>query len=264
MNIFESVLLGIIQGITEFLPVSSSGHLEIFKSILNFEPENGLIFNLILHLGTIFSILFVFRKDIFEMVLTSVKPSGVEEKRFILFLIVSALPIGVLELFFGEQVEKLFESNLRLVGICLIVTSILLFVSNKLGKANNKVVNLPVAISMGLAQLFAVLPGLSRSGATISTALLLGIRKDLATKFSFLMLIIPVVGASFIWILDIIKNKETIKNLDILLAGFVASFVVGIFAAKLMISIVKKSKLNIFACYCLLMGILTLGYSILN
>ncbi len=254
MTWIEALILGLIQGLTEFLPVSSSGHLELGGQLFGMEEEN-LTFSIIVHGATFLSVLVVFRKDIIQLITSFFKFQWNAETKFILLLVLSAVPVGIVGLLFKDEVETLFEGRIVLVGSMLLITATLLFLTRFVPK-NNKDVNLKTALIIGLAQTFAVLPGISRSGATISTALFLGIDREKATRFSFLMVLIPIFGATFLEILDLASATEPAAiSTSSMIIGAVAAFVSGLFACSWMLKIVKKGKLVYFSIYCLIVGV---------
>lgn len=259
MNLIEALILGLVQGLTEFLPVSSSGHLAIGKEILGIEANN-LTFEIIVHAATVLSTIVAFRKDIYQLIVSSVKFRYNEESSYIIKLIVSMIPVLIVGLFMKEAVEKVFGSGLFVVGIALLVTSLLLFLSQQI-KPKEREIGYWNAFLIGIAQAFAVLPGLSRSGATISAGLLLGVKREQIAKFSFLMVLVPILGESFLELVsgDFGSSESGIGALP-LMAGFVTAFLAGLFACKTMIAIVKKAKLTGFAVYCALAGMLSILY----
>ncbi|MFP2995692.1 undecaprenyl-diphosphate phosphatase [Spongiivirga sp. MCCC 1A20706] len=261
MEIIDAIILGIIQGLTEFLPVSSSGHLELGKAILGDEsvPEESLLFTVVMHFATALSTLVIFRKEVFEILRGLLQFKWNEETQFSLKIILSMVPAVFLGLFFEEQLEALFGENLQLVGFMLLVTALLLFLADR-AKDTQKSVSYPNAFIIGLSQAIAMLPGISRSGATISTSVLLGIDKTRAAKFSFLM-VVPLIFGSIAKTL--FEGKITLESDQLipLSAGFIAAFVAGLIACTWMISLVKKSKLSYFAIYCLLVGAAAIIYS---
>ncbi len=264
MDIIDSIILGIVQGLTEFLPVSSSGHLEIGKAILGDKsiPEESLLFTVILHFATALSTIVIFRKDILEIVKGFLTFKWNEDTKFVTKIAISMIPAALVGLFFEEQLEQLFGSNILLVGCMLIVTAILLFFADK-AKNTNKNVSFKDAFIIGVSQAIAMLPGISRSGATISTSVLLGNDKTKAARFSFLM-VVPLIFGKIAK--DILGGDLSFENQNItaLSAGFIAAFVAGLFACTWMISLVKKSKLSYFAIYCAVVGVIAITYSILN
>lgn len=264
MDIIDSIILGIIQGLTEFLPVSSSGHLELGKAILGDEsvPEESLLFTVVLHFATALSTMMVFRKDILSIVKGVLKFQWNEDLQFVSKIAVSMIPAVVVGLFFEEQLEALFGGNILLVGCMLIVTATLLFLADK-AKDTNKKVSFKNAFVIGISQAIAMLPGISRSGATISTSVLLGNDKTKAARFSFLMVVPLIFGKIAKDVLGGEISMES-QNFTALSAGFVAAFVSGLFACTWMIALVKKSKLSYFAIYCVIVGLIAIVFSLLN
>ncbi|MBU2939025.1 undecaprenyl-diphosphate phosphatase [Lacinutrix sp. C3R15] len=264
MNVIDSIILGIIQGLTEFLPVSSSGHLELGKAILgdNSVPEESLLFTVVLHFATALSTIVVFRKDILYLLKGVFKFEWNEDLQFVTKIALSMLPAVVVGLFFEAQLEALFGGNILLVGCMLIITAVLLFLADK-AKDTNKKVSFKNAFVIGISQAIAMLPGISRSGATISTSVLLGNDKTKAARFSFLM-VIPLIFGKIAK--DILSGDLTYdaQNFTSLSVGFVAAFIAGLFACTWMISLVKKSKLSYFAYYCAIVGAIAIIYSALS
>jgi len=264
MDIIDSIILGIIQGLTEFLPVSSSGHLELGKAMLgnNSIPEESLTFTVVLHFATALSTIVIFRKDILNIIKGLFKPSINDDQRFAGKIIVSMIPAVLVGLFFEEQLEQLFIGNIILVGCMLLVTAILLFLADK-AKNTLKKVGFKDAFIIGISQAIAMLPGISRSGATISTSVLLGNDKTKAARFSFLM-VVPLIFGKIAK--DVLGGELSFENQNItaLGAGFVAAFISGLFACTWMIALVKKSKLSYFAIYCVIVGLIAIVFSLLN
>lgn len=262
MDAWEAIILGIIQGFTEFLPVSSSGHLELGKAILGDTsvPEESLLFTVVLHFATALSTIVVFRKDIFEIVTQLLKFQWNEETQFIVKIIISMLPAVVVGLLFEEQLEAFFGGNIAFVGAMLIVTAILLWLADK-AKNTEKPVSYSNAFIIGIAQAIAMLPGISRSGATISTSVLLGNDKGKAARFSFLM-VIPLIFGKIAK--DLVGGELTTEstNFTSLGLGFAAAFICGLIACTWMITLVKKSKLSYFAIYCVVVGLLAIGFGL--
>tara|TARA_X000001036_G_scaffold263830_1_gene245235 strand:+ start:1909 stop:2700 length:792 start_codon:yes stop_codon:yes gene_type:complete len=263
VEVIKSFILGLVQGLTEFLPVSSSGHIEIFKEIMNFsfESHNGLFFTLILHLATALSALIYFWNDVKKIILSIYMLKRDENLHFSLMILISMIPAGFVGFFYEDKINELFNGNLLLVGSMLILTSILLFISDKINKLNKKLSPLN-SLLIGISQALAILPGISRSGSTIATSIFLGINRDLAAKFSFLMVIPVIVGSSIKMILfdDIVFDNTILINYII---GFITALVSGYYACKWMIFFVKKSKLVYFSLYCLIVGLVSIIYSIL-
>ena len=264
MDILDSIILGIIQGLTEFLPVSSSGHLEIGKAILGDTsiPEESLLFTVILHFATALSTIVIFRKDILEIIKGFLSFKWNDDTKFVTKIVISMIPAALVGLFFEEQLEQLFGGNILLVGCMLIVTAVLLFFADK-AKNTNKNVSFKNAFIIGVSQAIAMLPGISRSGATISTSVLLGNDKTKAARFSFLMVVPLIFGKIAKDILGGDLNFEN-QNITALSAGFIAAFVAGLFACTWMIILVKKSKLSYFSIYCAIVGVIAISFSILN
>lgn len=261
MDIIDSIILGVVQGLTEFLPVSSSGHLELGKAILGDDsiPKESLLFTVVLHFATALSTMVVFRKDIWVIVKGILKFQWNEDLEFVSKIVLSMLPAVFVGLFFEEQLETLFGGNILLVGCMLIVTAILLFFADK-AKDTSKNISFKNAFVIGIAQAIAMLPGISRSGATISTSVLLGNDKTKAARFSFLM-VVPLIFGKIAK--DIIGGELTYDsgNFTSLSIGFIAAFIAGLFACTWMISLVKKSKLIYFAIYCAIVGLIAIYIS---
>ena len=264
MEIIDSIILGIVQGLTEFLPVSSSGHLELGKAILgdNSIPEESLLFTVVLHFATALSTIVVFRKDIANIFKGILKFEWNEDLQFAAKIAVSMIPAVLVGLFFEEQLEQLFGGNILLVGCMLIVTAILLFLADK-AKDSSKKVSFKNAFIIGVSQAIAMLPGISRSGATISTSVLLGNDKTKAARFSFLM-VVPLIFGKIAK--DVLNGDLTYEshNFTALSVGFIAAFIAGLFACTWMIALVKKSKLSYFAVYCVIVGLIAIAFSLLN
>lgn len=267
MEIIDAIILGIIQGLTEFLPVSSSGHLELGKTILgsNSIPEESLLFTVVLHFATALSTIVIFRKDIVEIIAGLFKGittlSWTEESKFSMKILVSMIPAVIIGYRYESDFEKLFGNNILLVGCMLLVTAVLLIFADRAKKTHRKV-SLKDSFIIGIAQGIAMLPGISRSGATISISVLLGIDKTKAARFSFLM-VIPLIFGKIAK--DILEGQIDYNNSSFtyLGAGFIAAFISGLFACTWMISIVKKSKLTYFAIYCVIVGITAIIWSLL-
>ena len=261
MEAWEAIVLGVIQGLTEFLPVSSSGHLELGKAILGDTtvPEESLLFTVVLHFATALSTIVVFRKDIWEILSGLLKFKWNAETQFVLKIIVSMIPAAVIGILFEEQLESFFGGSIALVGAMLIVTAILLWFADR-AKSTGKKVTFKNAFVIGIAQAIAMLPGISRSGATISTSVLLGNDKGKAARFSFLMVVPLIFGKIAKDILSGDLTSET-TNLTTLGLGFIAAFIAGLFACTWMIALVKKSKLSWFAIYCLIVGVIAIVVS---
>ena len=262
MDIIRAIILGIIQGLTEFLPVSSSGHLELGKAILGNDDigEQSLVFTVVLHFATALSTIVVFRKDIWEILRGLLQFKWNEEFQFSLKIVLSMLPAVIVGVLFEEELEALFGGSIVLVGFMLLITGLLLFLADR-AKDTTKSVSNSNALIIGLSQAIAMLPGISRSGATISTSVLLGIDKAKAARFSFLM-VIPLIFGKIAK--DVLDAKITLDSDQIvpLSAGFIAAFLSGLVACTWMIALVKKSKLSYFAIYCFIVGIIAIAYSL--
>ncbi|WP_417238502.1 undecaprenyl-diphosphate phosphatase [Bizionia sp.] len=264
MDITDSIILGVIQGLTEFLPVSSSGHLELGKAILgdNSIPKESLLFTVVLHFATALSTMVVFRKDIWLLLKGVLKFEWNDDLQFVSKIALSMIPAVIVGLFFEEQLESLFGGNIMLVGFMLLVTAALLFLADK-AKDTDKKVSFKNALIIGVSQAIAMLPGISRSGATISTSVLLGNDKTRAARFSFLM-VVPLIFGKIAK--DLLSGDLTYEasNFTYLSAGFIAAFLAGLFACTWMISLVKKSKLSYFAMYCAIVGVIAIIYTLVN
>ena len=271
MEWFEAVLLGLIQGLTEFLPVSSSGHLEIGKVLLGVETTDDLLFTTMVHAATVLSTIVVFRKQIWDLLkgfFCGLKGIKVEkgslicndQTDYLLKMVVSMIPVFVVGVFFKDQVESLFGS-ITVVGVALVMTALLLFFSDYASRPGHKSIfpeNTYIngisywqALAVGLGQAFAVIPGLSRSGTTISTGLICGVKREVMAQFSFLMVLVPILGETFLEIVGGEFGASSVGTLPLVL-GFLSAFVSGLFACKVMIALVKRARLSWFALYCLL------------
>jgi len=256
MNWLEALVLGIIQGLTEFLPVSSSGHLEIAKSLFGVNPEESFYFTVAVHGATVLSTILVFWKEILSLLSGSLRFKMNEETSYTIKIIISMIPVGIAGLLLKDPIEKLFNGNLVFIGLMLLVTSVLLALAHFI-KKRERSIGYKDAFIIGIAQAIAVIPGISRSGSTIATGLMIGNKKDEIARFSFLMVLVPVLGANLLEILsgDINMNGT---GLGIVLIGFVSAFISGYFACRWMITLVKKSKLIWFSVYCALIGLLSI------
>ena len=258
MSILEAIILGIIQGLTEFLPVSSSGHLELGKAILGDEslPEESLLFTVVVHFATALSTVVIFRKDIVEIFKGLFQFKWNAEFQFSIKIILSMMPAAVIGVLFNDQIEALFSQELILVGGMLLVTGVLLFLADR-AKQTDKPVSYINAFIIGISQAIAILPGISRSGATISTSVLLGIDRERAARFSFLM-VIPLIFGKMAK--DLMEGGIATAQADAipLIAGALAAFIAGLFACTWMIALVKKSQLKYFSYYCFLVGAITI------
>jgi undecaprenyl-diphosphatase len=262
MTWFDALILGIIQGLTEFLPVSSSGHLELSKSILgdNSVPSESLLFTVMVHAATALSTLVVFRKDVFKILKGLFAFKRNEEFLFSLKIILSMIPAAVIGLLFNDEIEMLFGGQSLLVGSMLIITGLLLFLADK-AKNTNRSVSFPNALIIGIAQAVAILPGISRSGATIATSVLLGVDREKAARFSFLMVVPLILGKMAKDLMDGNIAAQGDKML-VLFVAFLSAFLTGLIACRWMIKLVRKSQLRYFAYYCFAVGALAVFMSL--
>jgi undecaprenyl-diphosphatase len=257
MSELEAFILGLLQGFTEFLPVSSSGHLELGKALFGVEAKDTLLFTVVVHGATVLSTLVVFRKDIWQLLTDSLSLAWNDSMKYNVKLIISMVPVIFLGLFFKEEIEQFFEGRVVFVGSMLLITAALL-ASTYLRKKNTRNIDYLDGFIIGVAQAFAVLPGISRSGATISTGLLLGNKREQVTRFSFLMVLIPIIGANVKDFYDVgLAGMEKIGFMPLAI-GFVTAFFSGLFACKAMIGIVKKGGLLWFAVYCAVLGVVAI------
>jgi undecaprenyl-diphosphatase len=258
LSIIEAIILGIVQGLTEFLPVSSSGHLELAKALLGDTsvPEESLMMTVVLHFATAMSTVIVFRAEVAELLKGLLQFKWNEQTKFSVKIVLSMIPAAVVGVGFNDEIEALFSQQIVLVGVMLLATGFLLFLADK-AKKTEKEVSFMNAFIVGVAQAIAILPGISRSGATISTSVLLGIDRERAAKFSFLM-VVPLIFGKMAK--DLLDGGNTMESMEIwpLLAGAAAAFVAGLVACKWMIAIVKKSQLKFFSYYCFLVGIIAI------
>jgi undecaprenyl-diphosphatase len=259
MNWIEALILGIVQGLTEFLPVSSSGHLEIGQALLGTSGEENLSFAILVHTATVLSTLVIFWREVaqlFKGTFTTLRWNA--EKDYVAKIFVSMIPVFIVGMFFKDEIEAFFGNGLLLVGVCLLVTAVLLALSEWLQKKRQGAgheVGYKDAIIIGVAQACAVLPGLSRSGSTIATGLLCGVKKESVAQFSFLMVLIPILGEAFLDLLDMLQGGAS-TNLALLPAvvGFLSAFITGCFACRFMIEVVRRQRLVWFAVYCAIVG----------
>ena len=263
MSWLQALILGIVQGLTEFLPVSSSGHLEIGQALLGTSGEENLTFAIVVHAATVLSTLVVLWREVaqlFRGTFTSLRWNA--EKDYVAKILVSMIPVFIVGMFFKDQVESIFGNGLLLVGICLLITACLLALSEWLQKRRQNAgheVGYKDAIIIGIAQACAVLPGLSRSGTTIATGLLCGVKKESVAQFSFLMVLIPILGEALLDGLKLLQGELTSElGLVPAIVGFVAAFATGCFACRFMIEIVRRQRLVWFALYCALVGTATI------
>ncbi len=259
MSWIEALVLGVVQGLTEYLPVSSSGHLAIGSALFGIEGEENLAFTIVVHVATVLSTLVVLWKEIEWILRGMVKMKMNDETRYAVNILVSMIPIGIVGVFFKDAVESVFGSGLLIVGCMLVLTALLLTFSYYAKPQQKKDISIKDAFIIGLSQACAVLPGLSRSGTTIATGLLLGNDKARMAQFSFLMVIPPILGEALLDVMKLMKGENIAGDIPALslVVGFVAAFVSGCVACKWMINIVKKGKLIYFAVYCAVIGLVT-------
>lgn len=267
MNWLEALLLGILQGLTEFLPVSSSGHLTIGQELLNLNTSaaDNLLFTVTVHAATVLSTIVILWKEIEHLFKgTFFTTKWNDEKTYVAKILLSCIPVMIVGLFFKDQVEAIFGSGLLVVGCCLLLTALLLTFAYYAKPRQKESISYRDAFIIGLGQAIAVLPGLSRSGTTIATGLILGNKKESIAQFSFLMVLIPILGETFLNIIDIIKEPALLGGIGFtpLLIGFLGAFLSGCLACKFMINLVKKGKLIYFAIYCAIVGITTIIFAL--
>ena len=266
MEWWEAFLLGLVQGLTEFLPVSSSGHLTIFREILGVDPEGFLDFTVTVHFATVLSTIVVFWSVIVKILKGLLKFRYNDETDYFLKICVSMIPVAIVGLFFKDRVETLFGGGITTVAVCLIVTALLLLFSDFFrfkglsAKEYRNGISYWQAALVGLGQACAVAPGLSRSGTTIATGLVCGVKRENMAQFSFLMVLVPIIGEQLLSVIDMASGEGIASAIGVvpLLCGFVAAFISGLFACKLMVALVKKSKMRWFALYCAVVAVLLL------
>lgn len=263
MSLIEAIVLGIIQGLTEFLPVSSSGHLELTKALFGdtIVPKESMAFTILLHGATALSTIVVYRKDIGQIFKGLLNTEWNDDKIFSVKIIISMIPAAIIGVLFNEQLEVMFSGQTLLIGGLLLLTGLLLLLADK-AKSTTKPVTFTSSLIIGVSQAIAILPGISRSGATISTAVLLGIDKEKAARFSFLMVVPLILGKMAKDILDGGSDFGSL-SIPVLSGGFIAAFVAGVLACTWMISLVKKSKLKYFAYYCFVVGSIAIAYNLI-
>lgn len=266
MNWFEALILGIVQGLTEYLPVSSSGHLAIGQALFGMQNgEENLMFTVAVHVATVLSTLVILWSEIDWIVRGLFKCKLNAETKYALNIVVSMIPVGIVGVFFKDTVEEIFGSGLLVVGCCLFLTALLLIFSYYAKPRQKEHISWKDAFIIGLAQAAAVMPGLSRSGSTIATGLLLGNKKELLAKFSFLMVIPPILGEALLDVMKMTKGEDVMGSIEALplAVGFLAAFLSGCLACKWMINIVKRGKLIYFGIYCAIVGAVTIICSLL-
>lgn len=262
MSNLEAIILGIIQGLTEFLPVSSSGHIELGKAILGVEVKDPLLFSIVVHGATALSTIVIFRQTIWELIRDALKLQWNESLQYVIKIGISMIPAGLVGIFLEDHIDAFFQGRIVLVGSMLILTGILLYLTTRARETNGEV-TFPKSLWLGIMQAIAILPGISRSGATISTALLLGIDRERAARFSFLMVVPLILGAMVVKMkkymdaVPVADGADQISALALVL-GFVAAFISGLAACTWMINLVKKGRLIWFAGYCALVGVIAI------
>jgi len=266
MSWLEALVLGIVQGLTEYLPVSSSGHLAIGSALFGIQGEENLAFTIVVHVATVFSTLVILWKEIEWIFRGLFKFQMNSETRYAINILISMIPIGIVGVFFKDTVESIFGSGLLIVGCMLLVTAALLAFSYYAKPRQKESISMKDAFIIGLSQACAVLPGLSRSGTTIATGLLLGNNKAKLAQFSFLMVIPPILGEALLDVLKLVKGEDIAGDIPTLslVVGFVAAFLSGCLACKWMINIVKKGKLIYFAIYCAIAGLVTIACTLMK
>lgn len=266
MSWIEALILGLVQGLTEYLPVSSSGHLAIISHLFGIQGEENLSFTIIVHIATVFSTLVILWKEIDWILKGLFKFEMNAETKYAINILISMIPIGIVGVFFKDSVEEVFGSGLLIVGCMLLVTAVLLAFSHYAKPRHKENISMKDAFIIGISQAFAVLPGLSRSGTTISTGLLLGDSKAKLAQFSFLMVIPPILGEALLDGMKFFKGEALGGDIPAisLIVGFFAAFVSGCFACKWMINLVKKGKLIYFAIYCAIVGTITIFCTLFN
>lgn len=265
MTWIEALVLGLIQGLTEYLPVSSSGHLAIGAYLFGLEGSENLTFTVLVHVATVLSTIVILYAEIWKIIKGLFAPATMSygmnaDRQYVLNIIISMIPVGVVGLFFKDTVEEVFGSGLFIVGLMLLLTAALLIFSYYAKPRKKEVISWKDALIIGIAQACAVMPGLSRSGSTIATGLLLGNKKESLAQFSFLMVIPPILGEALLDILKVVSGEEAFGGIGTLplVVGFVAAFVSGCIACHWMISIVRKGKLVYFGIYCAIVGLITI------
>ncbi|MDO5570200.1 MAG: undecaprenyl-diphosphate phosphatase [Bacteroidales bacterium] len=263
MSWIEALILGLVQGLSEYLPISSSGHLEIASVLLGTQSEENLTFAVVVHAATVLSTIVVLWKEVEVLFKSLFSFKWDEQTKYILKIIISMIPVGIVGVFFKDSIESLFGSGLFVVGICLMITAALLAFAYFAQPRKKENISYWDAFIIGIAQAIAVLPGLSRSGSTIATGILLGDKKEEVAKFSFLMVIVPILGESLLDLIKGVSSTATVTTIPVLslIVGFFAAFISGTLACKWMLKIVKNGKLVYFAIYCAVVGAFALIYS---
>lgn len=276
MSWWQALILGIVQGLTEFLPVSSSGHLMIFREIVGADPDGFLGFTVMVHFATVLSTVIVFWSAIVSLLKGLFKFRYNDETDYICKIIVSMVPVAIVGFFLKDKVEALFGDSLFTVALCLVITAVLLFISDHFSifsswkkrpgsesgvRPYRNGISYWQAFVVGLGQAFAVAPGLSRSGTTISTGLVCGVKREVMAQFSFLMVLVPIVGEQFLQLLDVAGGEAVFAEgigAGPMVAGFLAAFISGLFACRVMVALVRKARLTWFALYCLVVALVIL------
>lgn len=276
MEWWQALILGIVQGLTEFLPVSSSGHLMIFREIVGADPDGFLGFTVMVHFATVLSTVIVFWSAIVSLLKGLFKFRYNDETDYICKIIVSMVPVAIVGFFLKDKVEALFGDSLFTVAVCLVITAVLLFISDHFSifsswkkrpggepgvRSYRNGISYWQAFVVGIGQAFAVAPGLSRSGTTISTGLVCGVKREVMAQFSFLMVLVPIVGEQFLQLLDVASGEAEFAEgvgAGAMIAGFLAAFISGLFACRMMVALVRKARLTWFALYCLVVALVIL------
>ena len=266
MTWFEALILGLVQGLTEYLPVSSSGHLTIGSQLFGISGADNLTFTVTVHVATVLSTIVILWSEIDWLLRGLFKCELNAETKYVLNIIISMIPVGIVGVFFKDHVEAIFGSGLMVVGFCLLITASLLTFTYFAKPRQKETISWKDALIIGIAQAVAVLPGVSRSGSTIATGILLGNKKESLAQFSFLMVIPPILGEALLDMVGVIKGDNVFGDIDILplMVGFFAAFISGCLACKWMINIVKKGKLVSFGIYCAIVGAITIAFSIIG
>ena len=266
MSWLEALILGLVQGLTEYLPISSSGHLAIGSALFGVNGEDNLAFTVAVHIATVLSTIVILWREIVWIFQDLFKGKWNEGTRYIVNILISMIPVAIVGFFFKDKVEAIFGSGLLVVGCCLLVTAALLAFSHFAKPRQRENISPFHAFVIGIAQALAVLPGLSRSGSTIATGLLLGNKKEKLAQFSFLMVIPPILGEALLDVKDMVTDGAEAAlggniSLGVLAVGFIAAFLAGCAACKWMINIVRRGKLIWFAIYCAIIGLTTILFS---
>ena len=260
MDWLQALILGIIQGLTEYLPVSSSGHLAIGSYLFGLQDSDNLMFTVLVHVATVLSTFVILWSEIDWILKGLFKFKMNDETKYFINILISMIPVGIVGVFFKDYVEEVFGSGLLIVGIMLLVTAALLTFSYYAKPRIKQNISWKDALIIGIAQACAVMPGLSRSGSTIATGLLLGNKKESLAQFSFLMVIPPILGEALLDVMKMMKGEDVFGSISALplVVGFLAAFISGCIACKWMISIVKRGKLIYFGIYCAIVGVVTI------